>query len=423
MEINQLSQLVTYVDAERRKDRQALIQLQERVEGLLRELEARTRYANQLEATVNDLKLQVQRLSGWQTGIEQLRAEFGSSVERIEDQRGKAERESARVRQIEIESLVRQLNELRKEVKPYGNYAESLEVRRQEDARLAELIGRTQLQVTDLDRRLESPGQSIAYLEEQRRQDNKRILALEQELSDARRRMETFPPQLLLLDEAVRRKTTEIEDAAKLLEAQGQVIESQRVSDIRRERQFAEYAEMVEQLKERSTAVAAQVIGFTQMREEVRRALSDVPEIEGRLEARFNELAEIVRDNIDRTKRISDEFHDTIEKEWKAFAVSQDEQWAERDRRGADLNPRLETLEEAVARLPLQINPLYEMFEAWAKAYAETGRAWLVQSNKALDEARTAVPSDVKLSRRQRKKIEAQRQEPGDEPADPDLIT
>ena len=158
-------------------------------------------------------------------------------------------------------------------------------------------------------------------------------------------------------------------------------------------------------------------------REEVRRALSDVPEIEGRLEARFNELAEIVRDNIDRTKRISDEFHDTIEKEWKAFAVSQDEQWAERDRRGADLNPRLETLEEAVARLPLQINPLYEMFEAWAKAYAETGRAWLVQSNKALDEARTAVPSDVQLSRRQRTKIEAQRQEPGDEPADPDLIT
>ena len=181
MEINQLSQLVSYVDAERRKDRQLLVQLQERVEGLLRELEARTRYASQLESQVNDLKLQVQRVGGWPTVIDQVRAEFASTIERVEDQRSKGEREIVRVRQIEIESLVRQLNELRKEVKPYGAYSEAIEVRRQEDARLSELIGKTQLQVTDLDRRLEAPGNSIAYLEEQRRQDNRRILALEQD--------------------------------------------------------------------------------------------------------------------------------------------------------------------------------------------------------------------------------------------------
>ena len=72
MEINQLSQLVSYVDAERRKDRQLLVQLQERVEGLLRELEGRTRYASQLESQVNDLKLQVQRAGGWPTVINQI---------------------------------------------------------------------------------------------------------------------------------------------------------------------------------------------------------------------------------------------------------------------------------------------------------------------------------------------------------------
>ena len=421
MEINQLSQLVSYVDAERRKDRQLLVQLQERVEGLLRELEARTRYASQLESQVNDLKLQVQRAGGWPTVIDQVRAEFASTIERVEDQRSKGEREIVRVRQIEIESLVRQLNELRKEVKPYGAYSEAIEVRRQEDARLSELIGKTQLQVTDLDRRLEAPGNSIAYLEEQRRQDNRRILALEQDLNEVRKRIETFPPQLLLLDEAVRRKSTEIEEAAKVLEAQSQVIESQRVSDIRRERQFAEYAEMVEQLKERAAAVASQIIGFTQMREEVRRALADVPEVEARLEARVSEMSEIQRDSMDKAKRISDEFRDSILKEWRSFEVAQAERWSERDRRTADVTPRIAALEEEIALIPPQIAPMYEIFEQWAKAYSEAGRVWLVESNKLLDAARVNIPTDVKLSRRQRKKIDAQKQE-AEAPADPDLV-
>ncbi len=423
MEINQLSQLVSYLDTERRKDRQMLVQLQERVEGVLRELEGRSRYASSLESQISDLKLQVQRVGGWPTVIDQVRAEFGTTIERIEDQRSKGEREIVRVRQIEIESLVRQLNELRKEVKPYGALAEAIDVRRQEDARLSELIGRTQLQVTDLDRRIEAPGQSIAYLEEQRRQDNKRILALEQDVNETRKRIETFPPQIMLLDEAVRRKGSEIEDAAKVLEAQSQVIESQRVSDIRRERQFAEYAEMVEQLKERSAAVASQVIGFTQMREEVRRSLADLPEIEARLEARANELFELQRDSVDKAKRIADEFRDLVQKEWRTFEVAQVERWSERDRRGVDVGPRIELLEEAIARIPPQIEPLYDILENWAKAYAEAGRAWLVQSNKLLDEARILIPTEVKLSRRQRKKIESAKQEPSDAPADPDLVS
>lgn len=423
MEISQLSQLVSYLDAERRKDRQTLVQMQERVEGLVRELDARTRYAAQLETEVNDLKTLAQRAAGWSTALEQMRAEVGSAIERIEDQRAKGEREGSRMRQIEVEAIVRQLNELRKEVKPLSGYAEAMDVRRQEDARLADLIGRAQLQVTDLERRLENPSQTIAYLEEQRRQDNKRILALEQDLNEARKRIETFAPQVLLLDEAVRRKSSEIEDAAKLLEAQSQTIESQRISDIRRERQFAEYAELVEQMKERSTTLDAQLVGFTQMREEVRRALAEAPEVEARLEARFNELFEIQRDGADKARRIADEFRDTIQKEWRAYEVSQAARWTDRDRSVADLTLRVEALEETAARIALQMQGLYDILDQWSKAYAEAGRAWLTQSNKLIDDARATIPSEIKLSRRQRKQLETQRQGGPPAPAEPDLIS
>lgn len=408
MDINQLATLIQFVDEERRKDRAQIIQLQERVEALTRENELRARYAQAVESQLNELKQQVQKSMGWTSVVEQVRAEFGQMIERIEDQRAKSERESARIRQIEIEALVRQLNEQKREIKPYARYADEFEALRQENARLNEAISRAQSTVLDIERRLDIPAASISYLEEQRRQDNKRILALEQELPDVRKRIEQFSPQLLLLDEAIRRKQTELEEAARILEAQSQVIEAQRVADIRRERQFAEYAEIVERLKERADAVAAQITGFVQMREEVRRALNEIPASLERFEVRLNEVIEIQRDNEARAKRQADEFRDLMDKNWKGFVVSQEEKWHDRDKRIADYERRLNALEEELPKYQPQILALYELVEAFSKAYAAAGREWLSQANQMLEKARLNLPSEVNLSRRQRRKLKTQ---------------
>lgn len=408
MDLTQLTKLVQYLDEERRKDRALVMQLQERVDSLSREVEARARYTASLESALNEIKMQLTRAMGWTTATEQLRNEFSQVIERIEDQRTKAERELVRTRQIEIESIVRQLNELKKEVKPYAGYAEQIEARKAEEGRLAEMISRVQVQVLDIDRRFDQPLAQLAYLEEQRRQDVKRLAAVEQELPELRKKLEQFSPRLLLLDEAIRRKHAEIEEAAKVLEAQSQLIESQRVADIRRERQFAEYAEIIERLKVRAEEIAQQVTGFIQLREEVKRELSHLPDFQERLEVRVNELFEIQRDAEERVKRTVEAFHEQIEKEWKSFVVAQEEKWFERDRRVSELEPRIAELEEELPKIQPQIGPLYEIIEAFSKAYANAGREWLAEANQLLDRAKIHLPSETKPSRRQRKKRQAQ---------------
>ena len=258
-----------------------------------------------------------------------------------------------------------------------------------------------------MDRRFDPPATQIAYLEEQRRQDAKRIAAVEQEIPDVKKKLEQFPPRLLLLDEAIRRKQTEIEEAAKLLESQSQLIENQRVADIRRERQFAEYAETIEKLKVRADEIAAQVIGFVQLREEIKRELAVLPDFQERLEVRVNELFEIQRDAEDRLKRTTESFRDMLEKDWKTFAATQDEKWHPRDVRIAEYEPRIADLEEELPKLQPQIGPLYEILDAFSKAYANAGREWLAEANVLLDKAKVNVPSEIKPSRRQRRKQQA----------------
>lgn len=403
MDINQISNLVQYYDEERRKDRVLLVQMQERVESLLRENEARSRYAQGLETSITELKSRVARADGWQTAIETARAEFKQNVARAEESFKRVDTDAQRVRQVELESVTRQIAELKREIKPYARYADDFEGRKQEDARLSELIGKLQVQAIDLDRRLDQPGAAISYLEEQRRQDAKRIVQVEDQLPDLRRKIDALPPQLLLLDEGIRKKQLEIEEAGKMLEAQSQLMENQRVSDIRRERQFAEYASVVEQLKVRADDISTQTTGFIQMREDVRRVLNEFPEFERRMEARINELFEIQRDAEERTKRQTESFKDRIDKDWLDFATSQNEKWFDRDRRISEYDGRFDEVEDELAKIP-SLHPLYGLIELMAKQQAAAGREAFAALSARLDEARTTSTSDVRLSRRQKRK-------------------
>lgn len=427
MDINQLSRQLQYYDEERRKDREMIVQLQGRVEALTRELDARSRYAVGLEATLSELRGQISRAMGWTSAVEQLRAEFSQGISRVDDVRQKADRDTQRVRQLESESVMRLINETKKEIKPYARYAEEIEARKLEDARLAELIGRVQVQTLDIERRLDQPAAAIAYLEEQRRQDNRRILSLEQELPDVKRRIELFPPQLLLLDEAVRRKQTEIEEAAKLLETQSQLLENQRVGDIRRERQFAEYVETIEKIKQRAEDIATQTTGFVQMREEVRRSVTEIPEFLNRMEVRINEVFELQRDAEERAKRIAETFRDKIEKLQQEFMVSQDEKWHPRDKRISEQDERIDIIEGEFSKIPT-IMPIYEIFEVFARHYAEAGREWLAKSGQMLDRAKAALPAEpITMSRRQKRKQQSDKAREIARPEalleDPDLLS
>lgn len=421
MDINQLSQLVTYLDAERRKDKQQLSQMQERVESLSREVEARVRYSQTLENTVAELKLQLNRAVSWPGAIEQMRAEFNLVIERDQEQRVKAERELLRTRQIEIESLVRQLNEIKKELKPIGRLGEEIVARQAEEARLADLINRTQIQLMELERRFDQPTATLNYLEEQRRSDSKRIASVEQSVPDITKRFEPIQSRILMLEEAIRKKTAEIEEASRILEAQRQVIESQRVADLRRERQFAEYAEVIERLKERAETIQSQVTGFFQMRDEVRRELSPLPDFKQQLEVRINEVAEIQREAEERAKRVASAFRDEVEKQMKTFTVSQEEKWVDRDRRISSYDPRIVELEEDFIRISDLIPPLYNMFEEFSTAYAAAGREWLARSNTLLDQAKTIGAAEVKPSRRQRRRQQALARPEGAEDSDVDM--
>jgi chromosome segregation ATPase len=249
--------------------------------------------------------------------------------------------------------------------------------------------------LAEVEQRLEDRVQPIPYLEEQRRQDSRRIAETEAEVPKLHKKIDVLVDRFPLLEQAIQAKNKEIDKAADLLVQQSELIESQRVSEFRWERQIGEWAKIVDELKQETAGMTAQTIQLRDQHQLVRRALADLEPFRDRIERRQNEMSEMQRLAEDRQKRVMETWQSDREKEWERFRLQHEERWKENARFNEKRHRRLEALEEYIKLLREQIEALWEIPDAWAQAIMVGPREWLATWSE-LAKARPPMPEPLK---------------------------
>ncbi len=368
MELAEISQRLAFLDEQRRKDRELLSTLQERVEAQSGIIQAQKRQIQELEGLLAGTRAELVKFTHLERSMEQLREELTLLIETNEERRDKAHQELNRLRQVEQDTITRQIAELRNELRPIPRHDEEIQNLRAEIGRLNAPIMALQHQLADLEKRSEDRTQSVVFLEEQRRQDNRRITELDAEISRRKKENDELLDRIPLLEQAIQAKNKEIDRAAELLAQQAEVIENQRVSEFRWERQIAEWAKLVEQLKQETANMTAQTVRMREQQQLVRRALADLESFRERIERRQDEMAEIQRLAEDRQKRVMEEWQTDRTKEIERFKLDSDERWRENARFNEKRYARLEAVEEYLRAITAQVEAMWEVHEAWAQS-------------------------------------------------------
>ena len=377
MELAEISQRLSFWDAERRKDKELLATLLERLETQTGKLEAQSRQIQELEGLLASNRAELAKFAQVDRAMEQLRQELTLLMENNEEKRDKAYRELSRLREVEQENINRYIAEMRAELKPLPRYDEEIQSLQTEAGRLNGSITTLQHRLAELDKRSEDRVQSVVYLEEQRRQDTRRIAQLEAETTSTHKNVDDLGDKLSLLQQAIQTKNKEIDRAAELLEEQAHIIENQRVSAFRTERQVAEWAKLVKEIKEEAANMATQLVRLQEQHDAVRRALADLEPFRERIERRQGEISEMQRLGQDRQKRVMEEWQAEREKERKHFQVANDERWRDNARRAEKRDARLNATEEYLGALAVQVGALWDVQEAWAQSIMIGPREWL----------------------------------------------
>jgi len=353
MDMDQLAKTVQWLDDERRKDKQEIAALQERLAGLATENAGLTRKLQQLESDLATSTAVLQRLAKIDEILDGYREEMTRQLDELEQRRTEAAREDERLRKVEREGLNKSFSELRKGIENNARLERESQARREEENRLSRLVAELQNKVTEFNRFVDERARSAGVLEEGRRRDAKRITDLQTDLTDLRKRTDQNRGKLDVVEDVARR--TEVR-AGELMVAeaerrslQTQWVETQALAQAERDRAWSELRDKTEAALKTLEGYGHRVDQYAETNREIKRAADEFKQTVELLERRLTEAPEMQRLAEERFRQEWAAFLADDQKRWTTHMLLRDEQWREHDRLTAKEQERLEILEEQMS--------------------------------------------------------------------------
>ena len=355
MDLEQLRKTVQWLDDERRKDKQELATLQERLIALGAENTGLARKLQQVEADLAATNAQLQRTTKMDELLDGYRKEMTRHLEDLEQRRLEADRENERLRKLEREGINKSLAGLSKTSEMLPRLERELLGRKEEESRTSRLLNELQLRTNEFNKLVDERNRSVVVLEEGRRQDTKRIAELQTETSELRRRSDDVRGKLDVLEDLARRAELRLTELAmtdnERRAAQAQWIDAQSIVQAERDRAWVELRSKMEAALESSADYVHRVDQYAETFRDIRRAADEYRQNIELIERRVAESAEIHRLSEERFRQEWAAFLADDQKRWSTHLLLRDEQWREHDRLNNKQVERNDTLEDQIAEL------------------------------------------------------------------------
>ncbi len=365
MDLAQLEKQVEWLDGERRKDRQEITALQERLAAVTTENGGLVRRIQQLESNLSAANAQLQRLNKIDEVLDQYRKEMARQVEELEKRRLEAAREDERLRKVDRESQNKSLGDVRKSMEIIGRLEREIEIRKEEEGRVARLVAELQKRVLDFNKMVDDRNRAVTLVEEGRRTDTKRLTDVIGEVGEVRRRIDEARAKLEIIEDIARRGEVRIGEVVNAETdrrgAQTQWMEAQSIRFNEQERAWVELKARVDASLEGMEDYARRVNQYAETNRELLRASGDLRQASELIERRMGEISEMQRLSEDRMRQDWNAFLADDQKRWTTHMLLRDEQWREHDRTNEKQVERVDSLEEQVAEMLDSLTHLKEL--------------------------------------------------------------
>jgi len=384
MDLNQATQMLNWLDEERRQDKVELARLQEQVRSQAAEIAEQAKRVQELGGKLAGTQVHLNKIDRLDDFLQQFKDEIVLLVEKYDQQRRQAEKEARHLRRMDRENQSKALAEIKKDLTKLNRLEQELQLRRAEDKRLGEAVLSIQQELDDVTKASEDRTKSLAYLETQREQDTKRIAELQEETNQLLTRSEAQARKLELLEDSVRRLESQAAEwqgfQSALKQEQMRMIETQQLNEQQRQRQMESWAEELNEYRMKMEEYTARMQRFTELYEENKKALEALEKFEQRLKQTQSELMELQHLAEQRQKERLEEWRMENEKRWRKETLSWEHQWREQARHDEELEELLKQIEKQTEWNRSQMVALF-------RERAEEARQQIIELEKQMAQA------------------------------------
>jgi hypothetical protein len=381
MDLNQATQMLNWLDEERRQDKVELARLQEQVRSQAAEIAEQAKRVQELEGKLAGTQVHLNKIDRLDDFLQQFKDEIVLLVEKYDQQRRQAEKEARHLRQMDRENQSKALAEIKKDLTKLNRLEQELQLRRAEDKRLGEAVLSIQQELDDVTKASEDRTKSLAYLETQREQDTKRIAELQEETNQLLTSSEAQARKLELLEDSVRRLESQAAEwqgfQSALKQEQMRMIETQQLNEQQRQRQMESWAEELNEYRVKMEEYTARMQRFTELYEENKKALEALEKFEQRLKQTQSEFMQLQHLAEQRQKEQLEEWRMENDKRWRKETLSWERQWREQARHDKELEELLEQVQKQTESNRSQMVALF-------RERAEKARQQIIELEKQM---------------------------------------
>jgi chromosome segregation ATPase len=330
MDFDQVLKQLEWLNEERRKDKDIISKQVDRITAMEGSISGANQQIKELSSEITRLSTVVHRMDEFDSALLQQRLEINKQVEEQDKQTKKREEEMEKVRRVEMRSVDTSIAEMRQEQEAFSGINRSLQARVEEEARLGQQIDELRVKIQDIQRSEEEYTRTYRLIEDGRRQDSKRLVDLQGEVTALRKRSDEFRGQMELTSSSLRkvenRLTETLAQDSERQEAQDAFIEKQALQKVEFERTWKEWQAQIEKIDRQSEDVERQFTSLDSTHGEVKRLKGIIEELQSRIERRTNEITEVQRLAEERFRQEWVTFKADDQKRWTNYTLTQEEQ-------------------------------------------------------------------------------------------------
>ncbi len=390
MDLGQLTQMTTWLDEEHRRDKAELIRLQQQIERQETELQDQSHVIRSLEERVTGLRNQLLKYAQLETSLDQLKEEVVQMFAKADERRQQESREAARVRAVENDNVSRSLNEIRRELEILPRQSEELALRKAEQKRVSDILLVVQQDVTALSQGVENRLRGLAFLEDGRQQDAKRIAQLQQETLEALKRLEQQGSRIQRLEDISQRQERDTGELKQLISqlrtSQREFVEAQLLEAESVKRSLSEWIEVMEAHVKKVDQFTLQIQEFAETFREDRQVVESIERFQEAIKREQTQVSELQRLAEERQKRQMEQWSEDNEKRWKKELLHWEHQWSEQEKRNQSVLNRFATIEERQVETRTWVDAAWKFVEAMVTYESQEARRWMGEMTRLLEE-------------------------------------
>lgn len=389
MEFEQIIKRLDWLETEQRKTKASIAAVENKLTAIETSVDGVSKQVKALGKDISDISSAAARLNQFTELLSKQRDDFNKALDDLEKKYQRRERETTKRHLEELEPVQVEVEKLKKSLP--GEIAAikaDLKVRFADQLRLADSVAEVKPRIDDVLKVYEEVKGTQRILDENRRQDVKRVADLQGEVTALRKRIDEVRGRSDLSNDAVRNMENRISELlaseSERKATQQTFIEQQSLAQLERDRALKAWNEKLEEFKTTSRTLDTQLIAIDETLRTAKKVQETYTELNTKLERRITEVSEMQRLAEDRVRQEWVTFKADDQKRWTGYSLSQEESMRDLRKDMERYESRAANLDDAVQVLQDQMSQVTEATEKQLQELMNVAHEWLTSYERIM---------------------------------------